>query len=79
MLADPELYSLIHATLELPESYRLKPETRIAEVPGWDSLGWVKVITVLENKCGMEFNIEDIENFETVAKLVEFVHKSKTV
>ncbi len=79
MLSEPEICLLIHDTLELPESCRLTPNTRIADVPGWDSLGWVEVITIIERECGMEFDVERIETFETIADLIKFVHQSSVV
>ncbi len=77
-VAIPEdaLYSMVHAALELPESYRLEPGTRIADVPGWDSLGWVSIITAVEAELDTELDIDRIDDVASMADLVRFVQES---
>lgn len=75
-MEEHEFYFLIHRALELPDTYQLKPETKIAEVPWWDSLGWVSVITAIENAYDFELDINAIDRFVTIGDLVTFVNKS---
>ena len=75
LLQQSELFSTIQGVLELPGSYHLKPETRIADVPGLDSLGWIPLITAIESKVAGEFDLEAILNLETIADLFNLVQQ----
>lgn len=74
-MQENELFSMIHAVLELPDGYGLGPETRIDEVPGLDSLGWISLITAIENQTDAEFDLEAIFRLETVADLSKLVQQ----
>lgn len=59
----------IGRALDLPDDFPLRPDTRIANVPGWDSLGWVNVAAAMEELSGREFPLERIAGIDTVDAL----------
>mgnify|MGYP003333042484 FL=1 len=65
-----DIVSVISHTLELPETFEIKTETPIADVPGWDSFAWIAVISALEEHCGHEFPIDRIDGVRTIGDLV---------
>ena len=69
----PELYTMIRSVLELPEHFALESGMKIVDVPGWDSLGWVSVITAVEEKYQREVDIEGIQRMETISDLERFI------
>jgi len=69
---------VISSVLDLPDNYRLRIDTRIADVPGWDSFAWISVIEALESHYGGEFPIDDIDRFHTVGDLVQLASKKNS-
>lgn len=67
----------VTSVLELPDGFDLRPETVIAGVPGWDSMGWIKVIAAIEDMSGREFPTENIEDVVTVEDLYNAMHRLK--
>lgn len=73
MLTSDEIVAVVIRALDLPADYKLKLETQISDVPGWDSFGWVAVISALEGDSQIELIVEHIESVQTVGDFVEFV------
>ena len=68
-----DTFTLLADALELPASYDLRPGTRIEDVPGWDSYGWITVITLFEERYGTEFPLDEIERVKVVGEFIEIV------
>ena len=51
----------------------LTPETRAADVPGWDSLAHVSIIFGIEEEFGILFSDQALVGIETVGDLAERV------
>jgi acyl carrier protein len=45
------------------------------DVPEWDSLGHMRLVTALQEKFGVEFEIDEVMEMETVRKIAEIVEK----
>jgi acyl carrier protein len=75
--ATEEMLSAIAGALELPSDYDLQLDSRIADVPGWDSFAWIAVITALENYCHNDLPLDRIEDARTVRDLVSVVDMLK--
>ena len=43
------------------------------DVPGWDSVGHMSLVSGLEDEFGVEFDVDDIMEMTTVAKILEIV------
>jgi acyl carrier protein len=54
----------------------LTPETRAADVPGWDSLAHVSIIFGIEEEFGVRFSDQDLVGVETVGDLAERVDRA---
>ena len=48
----------------------LRPETRRADVPGWDSFNYVNFIVAVEMRFGVKFRVAEVESFENVGAIV---------
>jgi len=61
-------------TFELTK-FKIEPNSQFEEVPGWDSLGHMKLITNLEEEFEIELGIDEIIGVDTVQKILELVQK----
>lgn len=44
--------------------------TTRADVPNWDSFGYVSFIAIVEMEFGIKFRVADVESFATVGDIV---------
>jgi len=68
-----ELLNIIADALQLPGTSPLTLDTRIADVPGWDSFGWIAVITALEGHFKRELSFDRIDDVRTVGDIFTMV------
>ena len=73
-----QIFKTFRNALDLDEKIDLTPESAFEEVPGWDSLGHMRVIAELESDFDIEFEIEEIIDQNTIKKIYELV-QSKIV
>lgn len=57
--------------------YELALDSEFESVPGWDSLGHMRIISEIEDQLNLEFEIDEIVGIDTVSKLIEMVNKKK--
>ena len=57
------------------KNFNLKINSKYENVPNWDSLGHMKIISELESRMKIEFDIDEIIGKDTVQKLIEMVNK----
>ena len=62
MLTQDRIEDLIRKALDLPGSFVLDSEIRPAFVPGWDSIGWLNVITAIEDDANMLIPLEALDD-----------------
>ena len=55
------------------DDYDLSLDSEFENVPGWDSLGHMRIITEIEEKLNLEFDIDDIVGIDTIQKLIEMI------
>jgi acyl carrier protein len=67
------LRTIITEALELPEQFALTPDTRISQIPGWDSMAWISVITAIEEASGNEFPLDRVDEIKTLSNLLSSV------
>lgn len=57
------------------ESIVLQDETIAADVPGWDSLTHVQLISEIENYFGIKFSLREMLSWKTVGKMIDCIEK----
>ena len=68
-----ELCTLIRRIFELSDEFELLPEMTFAEVPGWDSLGWINILDAISSSIDNEPPLEDFVDVETIGELHKLV------
>ena len=64
--------SVFENSLEI-DADSLDLNSEFEEVPGWDSLGHIKIISEIENRLDLEFEIDEIVGQDTILKLIDMV------
>ena len=62
--------SVFEESLEIDAS-TLTLDSEFERVSGWDSLGHLKIISEIEYRLDLEFEIDEIIGKDTIAKLIE--------
>lgn len=62
------------------EAFQVAPEqlqtsNSPADIDGWDSLGHVKLVGLLEEASGVQFEVDEIMDMEDVAAIVHILQK----
>lgn len=65
----PDLLKLIGATLGI-SSDEIEPDQLISDVPGWDSIAWISIITAIEERTGKSFPIDRIDDIRSIGDLL---------
>ena len=78
MNIDLEFMKIIFKNALDLNDYDLKLNSEFEDVPGWDSLGHMKIVTEIEEKLNIEFDIDEIVGVDTVAKLIKMT-KNKII
>lgn len=65
-----KIIALIEQQLELPEG-SVKPENRIEDIDGWDSLAHVLIIGELESQLGISIPLDEAIDIITVEDLLK--------
>lgn len=60
-----EIINLFAESIEVEPS-TLTPETTIADVPEWNSLGWLTIMSLLDERCDVRLTATQIRGFKTV-------------
>jgi acyl carrier protein len=64
-MSSQEIIALFAESIEVEPS-TLKPETVIADVPEWNSLGWLTIMSLLDERCQIRLSAPQIRGFKTV-------------
>ncbi len=67
-----ELIEIFAESLEVDAS-TLTPETVIADVPDWTSLAWLTIMSLLDERAGVQLTAKEIRAFKTVNDVIENV------
>jgi len=55
-------------------NYELNLDSEFESVPQWDSLGHMKIISEIESRLNLDFEIDEIVGVNTVKKLIDMVN-----
>ena len=56
-----------------PDSIELTIDSKIEDYPQWDSLAHINIITQIEAIYSIRFSLEEIEEFEYISIIVQFI------
>jgi acyl carrier protein len=68
-----ELISLFAESIEVEVS-TLTLDTVIADVPEWNSLGWLTIMSLLDERYAVQLTAPQIRAFKTVHEVVDAVN-----
>ena len=73
-MISPRLKQVILDQLKL-DDFDLRDDTLAIQVPGWDSLSHVRILTALENEFGVRFRGLEVVRLKNVGELQALVDK----
>lgn len=73
-MISPRLKQAILAELKLDE-FDLRDDTTADQVPGWDSLSHVRILTAVENAFGIRFRGLEVVRLKSVGELQALVDR----
>ena len=57
------------------EEFKIKPDTRFLDIPGWDDLDTVELCISIEDEFNIEISDEEYECFDNLVwKVIELIH-----
>lgn len=75
--SDKEILDLICEALER-DSGSLSLDRSIKDVPEWTSIGWLAIISLLDERFNIALGSKDIRGFQRVSDVVEFVRSKNS-
>ncbi len=66
---------LIRQTLMLSADTQINDQTTPQDIPAWDSLGHINIITAIEDEYDIEIIPEQIAKLESVANFKELIEE----
>ncbi len=66
-------FALFEEALELPAG-TLSRDTVIADVEQWDSLGWLTIMSVVDERLGAQLDAKQLRRVQTVGDLVDYIN-----
>ena len=66
---------LIRETLMLPSDAQINDQTTPQDIPAWDSLAHINIITAIEEEYNIEITPEQIAKLESVAHFKELIEE----
>lgn len=67
-----ELIELFAEGLEV-EPETLSPETRIEDVEEWNSIGWLTIMSLVDERLGVQIESKAIRGFQTVQEVIDYL------
>lgn len=74
-IAIPALINLIEALLNVDEG-SLAIETRLVNVPAWDSMGVLLLMAEMDERFGITLNEAELANLRSIADIVDVVRRA---
>ena len=76
-MTEKELINLFADALEIEPS-TVQPEEKIADYQGWNSLAWLTIMSLLDERYGIQLAAKDIRSFVKVKDAIEHVMTKTT-
>lgn len=71
-----DVLKLVCEALEIPDG-SLAPETNVGDVEEWDSIGWLTIMSMLDEQFGVQVSSQEIRNVKKVGDFVRLVLEKK--
>jgi len=71
-MSNDELVGLLAEGLEV-EPGTLSPDTRIADVDEWTSIGWLSIMSLADERLGVQLDAQAIRGFKTVSDVTQYL------
>lgn len=71
-MTNEEKIAMLEDMLEL-DGGTLKPETVLADIDEYDSMGKLSLIVLMDDECGKKLTGEQIRQFKTVQDILDFM------
>jgi acyl carrier protein len=59
----------VRQALDLGDGFELADHAGPDDIPGWDSLGWVKILGLIEEISGTELPLDRLADAQTIGDL----------
>jgi acyl carrier protein len=76
-MSNNELLELFAEGLEVDAS-ALSPDTRIADVEEWNSIGWLTIMSLVDERLGVQIESKAIRGFQTVQEVIDYLNEKST-
>lgn len=76
MSIDNQVVDIIAKALKI-DRVRVTPELSIGDIPEWDSVGNITLISALEENLHLEFPIEDLFDLTSVESIIQEIKRLK--
>lgn len=77
-MTEQELYALVAEALEVsPDAIR--PDTKVEEVEEWNSLGWLSLMSLLDEKSSAQLSSQEIDSIKQASDLTNLLRSKGVV
>ena len=66
------MLDLLAEALEV-EPGTITAETKIADVDEWNSIGWLTIMSLVDERLNVQINSKDVRGFKTAGEVVDHV------
>lgn len=60
---------IIRAQFHLPASFALDDAMGPGDIPGWDSLNWIELLSAIEEHFAIELNLDQAADLDTIGRI----------
>ena len=72
-----EIAEIFQVVFQLDDGFQLQGSMSFDDVPGWDSVGHMNLITELESRFGISLDMDEIVGLDSVRAVQELVTTKK--
>ena len=55
------------------EPMELAPSTPFRDIPNWDSLAYLSVVTVIDSEFGVTIPLDDFRKLQTISDIADYI------
>lgn len=74
MKIEEHLLAEMRLALELPADFEINDELEPDNIPGWDSMGWVRIISGIEGRFKVELPLDQVAEIRNVGDLKRILY-----
>jgi acyl carrier protein len=77
-MTEQDLYSLVAEALEVSAD-AIGPDTKVEDVEEWNSLGWLSLMSLLDEKSGAQLSSQEIDSIKQASDLTNLLRSKGVV